>query len=42
MLFWRRGILLLHDIHPKARAVLSGIGAFTEKGGLSMMGCGEV
>lgn len=42
MLLWRRGILLFHDIHPKARTALPGIGAFMEKSGLSMMGCGEV
>lgn len=42
MLLWRRGILLFHDIHPKARAALPGIGAFMEKSGLAMVGCGEV
>lgn len=42
MLLWRRGILLFHDIHPKARTALPGIGAFMEKSGLAMMGCGEV
>ncbi|AJE19521.1 polysaccharide deacetylase family protein [Azotobacter chroococcum] len=42
MLLWRRGILLFHDIHPKARTALPGIGAFMEKSGLAMVGCGEV
>lgn len=39
MLLWRRGILLFHDIHPKARTALPEIRQFMESNGLSMAGC---
>jgi peptidoglycan/xylan/chitin deacetylase (PgdA/CDA1 family) len=39
MLLWRRGILLFHDVHPKARVALPDILAATRSVGLSWMSC---
>ena len=42
MLLWRRGILLFHDIHPKARTALPAIRQFMGSNGLSLAGCREL
>lgn len=39
MLLWRRGILLFHDVHPKARQVLPAILSATEKSGIQWISC---
>lgn len=39
MLLWRRGILLFHDIHPKAQAALPGLLAFAAAGGVQWRDC---
>jgi peptidoglycan/xylan/chitin deacetylase (PgdA/CDA1 family) len=39
MLLWRRGILLFHDVHPKARKALPEILNATEKAGVRWIRC---
>lgn len=42
MLLWRRGILLFHDVHPKARQALPELRHFMDASGLSLSGCQEL
>lgn len=39
MLLWRKGMLLFHDIHPKARQVLPELQRFVRAGGLTLERC---
>ena len=39
MLLWRRGIVLFHDVHPKARVAIPHLASFAHAGGLSWAGC---
>ncbi|MGQ7956336.1 polysaccharide deacetylase family protein [Pseudomonas sp. SP16.1] len=39
MLLWRKGIVLFHDIHPKARQVLPELQRFMRGGGLTLQDC---
>jgi peptidoglycan/xylan/chitin deacetylase (PgdA/CDA1 family) len=39
MLLWRRGILLFHDVHPKAKKALPEIFRETEKAGVHWLSC---
>lgn len=41
MLLWRRGVILYHDIHPKAEANLPALLAFQQKSGLIWQSCNE-
>ncbi|MCC6075601.1 polysaccharide deacetylase family protein [Pseudomonas sp. GCM10022188] len=42
MLLWRRGILLFHDVHPKARQTLPALKHFMDNSGLSLSDCREL
>jgi len=39
MLLWRHGILLFHDVHPKAKQVLPAILSATENSGIHWTSC---
>lgn len=41
MLLWRRGVILYHDIHPKAEANLPALLAFQQQAGLKWQSCRE-
>lgn len=41
MLLWRRGVILYHDIHPKAEANLPALFAFQQQAGLTWQSCNK-
>lgn len=42
MLLWRRGVLLFHDVHPKARAVLPQLNVFMQQSDLTPLSCQQL
>lgn len=42
MLLWRKGIILFHDVHPKALIAMMSLTSFADKAGLHWVNCHDI